>query len=437
MLKPGEVFKRYDIRGKYPGEINEEFARRLGQAIGSFTQDNYGKKVVIGRDNKKSSITLKQALIEGLKSTGIEVLDAGEGPTDYVAFSGVMKDSVSVQVTASHLPLNFNGFKLMYPEGNGFVNEDLEKVKDLFRSENFREGQGALENIETGCRDRYREEIKEAAREYSEGLFDKKIVVDTLGGAATGLLPELLKDLGAEVIDISEEKEEFPYRDPPNPKPDNLEELKSCVKEENADLGLATDMDGDRITVYSDGFLSGDEVFSVMSDRVRGEVVASVDSSQAVEDVVEDKGHEIYYTRVGDPFVMDKAFEVDASLAGEPNGHYSVLEFVPYNSGTLIALIAAGLDLKKELEDVPEYSILRESIEIGDEEERMLLAEETIENNYEILSRIDGVKALIEGAEVLIRPSGSSHKIRVIAEADDKEVAEKGLEAAMDILRKA
>ena len=431
------MFKRYDIRGEYPGEINEEFARRLGQAIGSFTQNNCGKRVVVGRDNKESSITLKQALIEGLKSAGIEVLDAGEGATDYVAFSGAVEEAVSVQVTASHLPLNFNGFKLMYSEGNGFVNEDLEKVKDIFRSEAFKQESGAVEDIETRCKDRYREEIKKAAREYSKGLFDKKIVVDTLGGAATGLLPKLLRDLGAEVIDISEEKEEFPYRDPPNPKPENLEELKSWVEEENADLGLATDMDADRVTVYSGSFISGDDLFSILANRVTGDIVASIDTSQAVEDAAASRESRIYYTRVGDPFVMDKALEVDASLAGEPNGHYSVLEFVPYNSGTLTALIVAGLDLEKDLEEVPAYSVRRESMEVDDKEESMILAKEEIEKDYEVLSKIDGVKALIEGAEVLIRPSGSSPKIRVISEAEDGEIAEKGLEAALDILRKA
>jgi len=436
-LKPGEVFKRYDIRGKYPGEINEEFARRLGQAIGSFTQNNHGKKVVVGRDNKESSIRLKESLIEGLKSAGIEVLDAGEGPTDYVAFSGVMKDSVSVQVTASHLPLKFNGFKLMYPEGNGFVNNDLDRVKDLFREEDFESGGGKVEEIEKLCKDRYLEELKETARKHSEGLFYRRIVVDTLGGAATELLSELLRDLGAEVIDISEEKDDFPYRDPPNPKPENLDELKRKVEEENADIGLATDMDADRVALYRDRFVSGSEIFCLMAEQVQGTTVASIDTSQAVEDVIAEKGHELHYTRVGDPFVMDRALEVDAALAGEPNGHYSILEFVPYNSGILAALILAGTDIDSGLENVPEYHVRRDSVQVEDKDEKMVLATETVENNYEVLSKVDGVKALIEGAEVLIRPSGSSPKIRVIAEAEDEEVAEKGLEAALDILRKA
>lgn len=436
-MKPEKVFKRYDIRGEYPEEINEEFARRLGHSIGSFTQKEYSGKVVVGRDNKDSSRTLKESLIEGLKSTGIEVLDAGEGPTDYVAFTGAMKDAVSVQVTSSHLPLNFNGFKLMYPEGNGFVNEDLDKIKDLFRDEAFDSGDGTVKDVETRCKRKYSKDIKESAREYSEGFYDKKIVVDTLGGATNGLLPELLRDLGTEVIDISGKKEELPYRDPPNPKPENLGELKDQVEEENADLGLAADMDADRVTVYSNGFLTGDELFSVLASRVKGDVVASADSSRSVEDTVTGREDDIYHTRVGDPFVMDKALEVDASLAGEPNGHYSVLDFVPYNSGTLTALIAAGLDMEKELEGIPSYSVRRESIEVDDKEEKMVWVEEEFERNYEILSRVDGVKALIEGAEVLIRPSGSSPKIRVISEAEDEEVAEKGLEAALDILRKA
>lgn len=436
-MKPEKVFNRYDIRGEYPEEINDEFAKRLGRAIGSFIQENYERKVVVGRDNKESSRTLKESLIEGLTSTGVKVLDAGEGPTDYVAFSGALEDAVSVQVTASHLPTHFNGFKLMYPEGNGFVNEDLDSVKDIFRHEDFNQGKGVVKDIEKKCKEEYREEIKKKAIEYSEGLLDRKIVVDTLGGATTNFLPELLRDLGAEVIDIAEEKDEHPYRDPPNPKPENLEELKNRVEDEDADLGLATDMDADRATIYSNRFLSGDEVFSVIAEKVRGDVVASIDTSQAVEDKVADRGDEIHYTRVGDPFVMDKALEADSRLAGEPNGHYSVLDFVPYNSGTLTALIMAGLDIEESLEEASDYIVRRESTRVEDKEEKMVLAEEEIGKNYEILSRIDGVKALIAGAEVLIRPSGSSPKIRVISEHEDEAVAEKGLEVALEILRKA
>lgn len=436
-MKPEEVFKRYDIRGRYPEEINEEFAERLGKAVGTFAKENFRGKVVVCRDNKESSDPLKKKLIEGLSSTGITVLDSGFGPTDYSAFAGMNKNSVAVQVTSSHLPLNFNGFKLTYPEGNGFVNEDLNAVKDIFRNQDFGTGEGSVKSIEGFMEKEYRRELVENARKFSEGLYNRNIVVDTLGGAAKDVLPDALRELGAEVIDISDEKDEHPYRDPPNPKPQNLEELKNRVEEEDADLGLATDMDADRVTLYYDGFVSGSQIFGLMADSVPGTTVASIDTSQAVEDLVEKENNNIHHTRVGDPFVMDKAIEVDAELAGEPNGHYSVLDFVPYNSGTLTGLILAGKDIESAMEEVPTYHVKRGSISVDDKEEKMVLTTEIVENNHEVLSRIDGVKALIEGSEVLIRPSGSSPKIRVIAEASDEEVAEKGLEAAMRILRKA
>lgn len=347
------------------------------------------------------------------------------------------KEAVSVQVTSSHLPLEFNGFKLTYPEGNGFINEDLNAVKDIFRSEEFEQGDGGLAYFADSIKKDYRRGLVETAKEYSDGLYNKKVVVDSLGGASTEFLAGALRELGAEVVDIAESKDEHPYRDPPNPKPEKLEELKSLVEEENADIGLATDMDADRVALYRDGFVSGSEIFSLMALKVKGDVVASIDTSQAVEDIVEGQGDEIYYTRVGDPFVMDKALEVDAALAGEPNGHYSVLDFVPYNSGTLTALVLAGLDIDSALEEVPEYYVERDNLKVEDKEEKMALAEEIVEAEHEVISRVDGVKALIDGAEVLIRPSGSSPKIRVISEASDESVAERGLEEALRILRKA
>ncbi|QKQ98804.1 hypothetical protein GKQ38_04750 [Candidatus Nanohaloarchaea archaeon] len=436
-MKPEKVFKRYDIRGRYPEELNEEFAERLGKSIGTFAKNNFSDKVVVCRDNKETSGPLKEKLIEGLLSTGVKVLDAGIGPTDYSAFSGMKRDAVAVQVTSSHMPLNFNGFKLIYPEGNGFVNEDLNTVKDLFRNQDFAAREGTVESIAETMKDHYRTELIETAEKYSDGDFDKKIVVDSLGGAATDFLAEALEELGAEVVDIAEEKEKHPYQDPPNPKPENLEELEDRVKQENADLGIATDMDADRVTLYNGEFITGSEIFCLMAEKVPGTTVASIDTSQAVEDVVGSNGHEIYYTRVGDPFVMDEALEVDASLAGEPNGHYSVLDFVPYNSGSLTGLILAGSDIDSGLERVPTYHVRRDSIQVEDKNEKMVLTSEAVEDEYEVLSMVDGVKAWIEGAEVLIRPSGSSPKIRVISEAEREDVAERGLEVALDILQKA
>ena len=426
-MKPEKVFKRYDIRGKYPEELNEEFAKKLGKALGTFTERNYSTKIVVSRDNKDTSEPLKESLIEGLRSTGSEVIDAGIGPTDYAAFAGKRQECISVQVTSSHMPLEFNGFKFMYPEGNGFVNEDLNTVKDLFRSEEFSEGSGSTRSLEDNIKESYRREIKQVAGNLGSESLDLTVAVDTLGGATTRLLPSLLEEMGADVIDISERYEEHPYRDPPNPKPEHLSELKKTVEDTEADIGLATDMDGDRVAVFTDRFITGDEIFNILAQKVEGDAVASIDTSNALEDLLRKRGDHVYYTRVGDPFVMDKALDESVALAGEPNGHYSLLEFVPYNSGTLTALILAGTNIEESLQRKPDYSVDRSSFKTEEKHDKMERIKRTVKQSYNFKSEIDGVKFEVDGIEVLVRPSGSSPKIRVIAESEDEQKLEKNL----------
>ncbi|MFB6204678.1 MAG: hypothetical protein ABEJ75_03460 [Candidatus Nanohaloarchaea archaeon] len=431
-MKPEKVFRRYDIRGEYPGEVDEEFAEKLGKALGTFVQDNSGEKVVVGRDNKESSVELKAKLVKGLVSTGVKVYDAGEGPTDYLAFAASSKNAVGVQVTSSHMPLDFNGFKFVYPEGNGFVNEDLYEVQDLFRAGDFVEGDGSV----TG--DSLREEYREQLKSYFERFFDsieKKVVVDTLGGAATGFLPDLLEELGAEVIDVSSERKGF-HVDPPEPRPELLEHVESRVEKEDADLAVATDLDADRIALYFDGgWVSGDDLFALFAEMLDGDVVASVDTSPAVEEVVESRGSSIYYTRVGDPFVVSRMIEEEAELSGEPNGHYCFPGFVNYNSGTLAGLLLAGMDLEERLDAVPGYFTERRSVEVDDRERVMDEVREHAREEHDVTDEKDGVKFAVGDATVLVRPSGSSPVVRIIAQSRDERNAEEAAEEVAGIIR--
>jgi phosphomannomutase len=314
----------------------------------------------------------------------------------------------------------------MYPEGNGFVNEDLYEVQDIFRDREFNSGEGRV--TEKSLIDQYREKILDFASKFDEAS-EKKIVFESMGGEAR-ILPKLLEEQGHRVIDISDK--ERPYMDPPNPKPENLGALKQKVEEEDADLGISNDLDADRITVcYRDRFLSGDEIFSILAQLVEGEIVASIDTSKALE-----KFAEVEHTRVGDPFVMDKALEIDAELAGEPNGHYSFTDFVPYNSGILTALILSGLDMEERLEKVPDKSVAEDSVVLNSREEVKEVMQEFksyCRDNFEVLSEVDGVKFVTDGYTVLVRPSGSSPKIRVKGFGQDEGV-EDALGRIQDVL---
>lgn len=415
-----EVFKRYDVRGKFPEELDEEFALRMGKALGTLCTEDFSQRVVVCKDSKKTSTVLKEKLVEGLTSTGVNVVDIGTGPTDFAAFCGVDHGAVSVQVTSSHMPLEFNGFKFMYPEGNSFTNSDLNRLKNVFRNKKFNQGSGDIKSLEKVMRRRYRHRARIKAAHIGSQDLDKKIVFDSMGGATDVFMPQLLRDLGAEVVELSKGREDV-YRNPPNPKPGMLDELKEKVEEEDADLGLAADLDGDRLTVYRDGFLRGEDVFALLAKAVGGDTVASIDTAEVVEKVVEDRGGKTFYTRVGDPFVLEKVLEEDADVAGEPNGHYAVKDFVPYNSAVLTGLIVAGLDIDERLSELPDYSVERFSVEVEDKEKVMRGLKSDIRQLFGVESDVDGVKFSTQGFSVLVRPSGSSEKVRGVVSGESSE----------------
>lgn len=429
-MKPEKVFKRYDIRGRYPEEVDEVFAERLGKSLGAFVSENYSSKVVVGRDNKSSSKDLKEAFIHGLASYGVEVVDVGIGPTDYVAYSGKKVECVSVQVTSSHMPLEFNGFKFMYPEGNGFLNPDLNRVKELFRENRVNKAEKATVE-ERSLKQDYINSLHKFVERYSLEWEGKNIVLDCLGGSTLPFAKQVLEELGCNVycIDLEGEDQSLdsfsPYRDPPNPKEEQLEKLMSVVDDKDADLGLSFDLDGDRVALYHDGSLvSGDKVFAILAGLVSGDVVGSIDTSSGVTRVLDSRNCEFYSTRVGDPFVMDEAIKKGVELSGEPNGHYSFLDFVPYNSGILTGVVLAGLDLDSRIKDLPKFSVLRESIRVDNKQRAMDKVGEFVENDgrVELLSDLDGFKFLFDGCSVLARSSGSSSKIRFMISSTDPDV---------------
>jgi phosphomannomutase len=429
-MQPDKVFKRYDVRGRYPEELDEEFVERMGKSVGRFIIERGEEKVVVCRDSKESSEGLKDELISGIVSTGVDVLDVGEGTTDYAAFCGSKEEAVSVQVTSSHMPLEFNGLKFMYPEGNGFLNDDLDRLEEFFHAEDFPQGSGRLEY--GNYREEYIEEILEFVRENGAN-FGGKIVIDTMGGAAKDMLPEVLERLGFEVFDLGKYREGV-YRNPPDPRPEKLEELRDAVEATNAYIGIATDLDGDRVKILFDGgWITGDDLFCVFSQLFDGKAVASIDTSEKLEEF-----GEVDYTRVGDPFVIDRMIEEDAVLSGEPNGHFCFPQVINYNSGIIAGALAASLDHEKKLGNIPDSFYRKRNLEYPDMDERDEAMQRCLErkDDVEVISEIDGLKFSYSGASVLVRPSGSSPKIRIKSEGASGKKAEEGLDRALELLGK-
>lgn len=421
------VFERYDIRGKYPDEIDEEFAIKLGRSYAVFLKEENETRVVVGTDTKEDSQLIKQNFIQGLTESGIEVMDAGKGPTDYTAFTAMMKGCFSVQITASHLPQDYTGFKFMYPEGNSLVNKDLDRIRAIYREGSERSGKGNVTGIEDESRKLYVERARDFLK--SKDLKpEKSIYIESLGGAGALLLPEILDSFGVKYT-VSEES-----RNPPNPEKHEYKELERAVREGSYDLGVAMDMDADRAKIFTEnGWIDGDTLFAILAYALDPEeVVGSIDTSSAVRESFDGVFRE---TRVGDPFVLDQMVKDDADFGGEPNFHYAFREFVPYHSGTMAALVTSSIDLDNIKDQINDLVTLKESINVKDKKKAINKLKEILVSENKVISQKDGIKYRTGDASVLIRSSGTSEKLRITVHAEDDRKAQKAMEEAKNLIQ--
>ncbi|MDY6761414.1 MAG: hypothetical protein SVY41_00025 [Candidatus Nanohaloarchaea archaeon] len=408
------VFNRYDIRGDYPAEIDEQFAERLGEAVGTWALRNGRGSVVVGRDTRDASEKTAPAFIDGVRSTGANVVDIGIGPTDRVALAADHYGGTGAMVTASHHAWERTGFKLLYEQGNGFTNEDLDAVQQLFESGDVEQGEGTLMREHHEFDEIYIEQLLAAVEELGIDRIDTRVRLDTAGAAGRTAVA-VFDGVGATV-------QEHEWAEQPAPEPQATTRQQVVDRMDDADIAVGYDPDGDRVyAVHPEtGRVDGDRLLYALAEITGAEtIVASVDTSPMVEEL----DAAVEYARVGDVFVAEKGIEVEADLLGEPNGHYAVPSFSWYNSGILASLlIAANADrLPEILAAVDDYRSVRRTAVFDDAPERddaFDAMKTEIAEGFDVVSRVDGVKFEGSGITGLIRPSGTSPKLRGVFHTD-------------------
>ncbi|MCD6414180.1 MAG: HAD-IA family hydrolase [Candidatus Diapherotrites archaeon] len=416
-----EFFKSYDIRGK-PPYLNPQVALLLGKVMGSLIPGRL--TIVVGRDTKQTSGVLEKKLIEGMVKAGATVIQVGMGPTDFVSFAtNHLKADFGVMVTSSHLPPEYNGFKFLYQEGNGFMNEDLAELKRKFMKNEYSRASGVVKKEDV--LEQYLDMAEKNFKKTFSGI-DSKVIVDTGLGASKYTAAPLLERLGADVITIERKR---PY-DCAEEK--NISYLPKEMIKAKADIAVSFDLDADRIAVFDSmgEWVNGDELFCLADKAIvksGDKVVASIDTSQMLEEST--KGT-IIHTRVGDPFVISEALKQGAILAGEPNGHYCFPRFTAYNSGTFFSAVFSAMahDLHDMRASLPEVSIKRRKFEVENPKVVIVQLKREIRKNFKVISELDGVKFKAGNATALIRASGTSNTIRMIVEARTEAEAEEVLE---------
>jgi phosphomannomutase len=323
------VLREYDIRGVIGQTLGPDDARAIGRGFATLLRRAGGKLVAVGYDGRVSSPMLEHALIEGLNASGCDVRRIGMGPTPMLYYAEASAEEVhgGIQITGSHNPANYNGFKMVF-QGRPFFGADILEIGRMAAAGEWDDGTGAVETVEV--MDAYIARMLEALAGIDPAKLAKlRIGWDAGNGAAGPALEALTARLrGEHFLLFTEVDGNFPNHHPDPTEEKNLADLRKLVADKNLDFGVAFDGDGDRIgAIDSQGrVIWGDQLLMIYSEdllkRRPGEtIIADVKASRALFDRVAELGGKPMMWKTGHSLIKSKMKETHAPLAGEMSGH--------------------------------------------------------------------------------------------------------------------
>jgi phosphomannomutase len=348
------IFKAYDIRGVVPSTIHESMAEALGKAFGAVALAQGEGMVAVGRDGRLSGPALSAALVRGLRAAGVAVIDVGAVTTPMLYFAASTLCSSGIQVTGSHNPKDYNGFKMVMA-GRAIYGDDIQALRSMIETESWQLAgtPGAYQQVDVlpAYSTRIVSDIRLAR--------PLKIVIDSGNGVAGASAPGIFRALGCEVLELfSEVDGNFPNHHPDPSKPENLRDLIAALQSSDADLGLAFDGDGDRLGIITK---DGQNIFpdrqmmlfarDVLSRVPGGVIVYDVKCSQALGPAIEAAGGKPLMFKTGHSLIKAKMREVNSPLGGEMSGHIFFKErWFGFDDGTYAG--ARLLEIVSRAEDV-------------------------------------------------------------------------------------
>ena len=430
---PAEIFKAYDIRGIVGRTLTAQHMLLIGQALGSEAVSRGLTTIAFARDGRLSGPELGQALVKGLVSTGINVLDVGMVPTPVLYFAAAeLAGGSGVMLTGSHNPADYNGVKMVLGDET-LADDSIQALKTRIDNKDFVKGSGKYQT--NPLSDQY---IKRVAADIklARGL---KIVVDSGNGVAGGLAPKLYRALGCEVVELySEVDGSFPNHHPDPSQPKNLRDLIEMVRSTNADIGLAFDGDGDRLGVVSPdgGVIWPDRLMilfatDVLSRNPSAQIIFDIKCSNNLARAIWEKGGEPVMWKTGHSLIKAKMKQSGALLAGEMSGHIFFKERwygfddALYAGARLLEIIAADnrkpQQIFSSLPDAVNTPELRVDMQEGEQQRFMdeLMGQADFPDANVIM--IDGIRADFENGWGLVRASNTTPSLILRFEGRDKQ----------------
>ena len=436
--------REYDIRGVVGRTLHEADAFAIGRCFGTVVVRKGGSKVAVGYDGRLSSPTLAEALVAGLKASGMHVLRVGRGPTPMLYFAATTLDmDGAVMVTRSHNPPDYNGFKMMLGKA-AFFGADIQLIGSLAAAgEVVDEAAGSEEAVDVS--DAY---VERLLQDWDGGDCKLRVVWDNANGAAGEVLAKLLRKLPGEhsvlngTIDGT-----FPAHHPDPTIAKNQVQLIEAVRARGADVGIGFDGDADRVGVIDDegGMLLGDQLMVVLARDVLkthpgATIIADVKASQVLYDEIGRAGGVPMMFKTGHSLIKAKMAEIKSPFAGEMSGHIFYADrWYGFDDGLYVAVRLLGIvarmegklsDVRKALPQVVNTPELRFDC---DDLRKFAVVEEVaarLRARQATVNDVDGVRVLTDDGWWLLRASNTQAVLVARAEARDEAGLER-LKAAL------
>ena len=441
------LFGTDGVRGKAGKKVSAVNTMRLAMATGIyFRQFARTKKILVGKDTRRSGYMIENALVSGLTAVGFDVIQIGPMPTPAIAFlTENMRCDAGIMISASHNPYYDNGIKFFDSEGNKLNRGEEEMIEAIFADdEAIEKAQVTGKHIGKSKRiddviGRYIVHIKNSFPKHLS-LAGKRVVIDCANGAGYIVGPTVLQELGAEVVVIGDEPDGFNINEGCGAM--HPETLSRVVLDKRADIGLALDGDADRLVVVDEEgeTVDGDKLMAVLAVHLKstGELkgdgmVATVMSNQGLEEYLAAEGITLYRSAVGDKNVVELMQEKGVNFGGEQSGHIIFSDYAKTGDGissalqALAYLVSTGKKASEAFNPYESYPQMLVNLPI--EEKKNL---EEIEGIEAFMERVEA-----EGMRHLFRYSGTENKIRLLLEGKDENALEDMMEECKDFFKRA
>lgn len=449
------IFRGYDLRGLVDEDLNPEVALHVGKAFGTYLKRNGINEAVVGRDSRETGPVYSEKIIEGLSWAGINVIDIGMQLVGTFYWSQhYLKCRGGVYVSASHNPVEYNGFKLANDYSETLVSDGMQELRRLVEEEDYEQGEQPGEVKKEDIRPAYFKDILGRVPLHKK----LKVVVDPSCTTAGGIAPDLLRSAGCEVVEYNTNVDPtFPLGVADPTETTVMERVGSEVLESQADIGLSYDADGDRIGVVDEkgNIIWNDVLLALFASDVllahpNAKIMYNTLCSKVVSDTISNKGGEPFMWRTGHSFLKKKNQEVKAAFIGELSGHFFFsADFYNHDDGLyttmrlLHYLASTDQTLSQAVAALPQYVSSPEvKLSCADDKKVALMEKlaDVLRKDYPEAEIIDdqragdGIRLELESAMFVIRYSQNGPYLTIKFESKTNEEYEKLRKYISDLL---